>query len=93
MADFRSKSARARRRGFPPTPIRHVISSIVSDAEARRAAGSPLPIRDPVSRAAATSCRRQTRPTIEGSGAVLHPDFGGDAKRVLKALRRSLAIA
>jgi methyl-accepting chemotaxis protein len=24
---------------------------------------------------------------------VLHPDFGGDAKRVLKALRRSLAIA
>jgi len=29
---------------------------------------------------------------MEGSVAVLHPDFGGDAKRVLKALGRSLAI-
>jgi len=28
----------------------------------------------------------------EGKAAVLHPDFGGDAKRVLKALGRSLAI-
>jgi methyl-accepting chemotaxis protein len=61
-----------------------------------RAAGSRPPIRtrrlDPNARRNDRTRQQSVRPEIEGSVTVLHPDFGGDAKRVLKAIGRNLAI-
>ena len=49
-------------------------------------------LRDPARNQATSPSAGLSGSAMKGNVAVLHPDFGGDAKRVLKAMGRSLAI-